>query len=504
MIQKITHSILTGYYKPVKKFVEDPLRTQQGTLDYLLGHGRNTLYGKENNFQSIRNGDDFNARIPVISYEELRPYLNKIILDKQRNVLWDTPVKWFAMSSGTTEDKSKYIPVTKESLYNGNYRAGYHMLGIYAHHHPDTGLVLGKTLVLGGSRQVNRIGGDIYTGDISAILMKNLPAPAKRRRTPERIALLPDWEEKLEKLAEYAVKTDIRAMVGVPSWMLVLLKKIVEETGCSIPELWPRLEVFFHGGVGFLPFQDQYEELIPSEKMRYWETYNASEGFFGVQFSPASKDMLLLLDNEVYYEFIPAGEWDKENPSAVPLSGVETGKQYAVVISTSAGLWRYRIGDTVQFTSTNPYLFRITGRTKQFINAFGEELIVDNADKAIDEACCRTGAKVTEYTAAPVYFGEHSNGAHEWLIEFETLPAGDLAEFTRILDESLKRLNSDYEAKRSYNLSLGMPVVKVMERDTFYDWLKYREKSGGQNKVPRLSNDRKYVDGILEFIASKS
>ncbi|SCD20158.1 GH3 auxin-responsive promoter [Proteiniphilum saccharofermentans] len=502
MIQKITRSILTGYYRPVKKFVEDPLGIQQRTLDYLLKHGRNTLYGKENNFHSIRNSSDF-ARIPVISYEELRPWLDRIILHKQQEVLWDTPVKWFAMSSGTTEDKSKYIPVTKESLYNGNYRAGYHMLGVYARHHPDTAFILGKTLVLGGSQQINRIGGDIYTGDISAILMRNLPAVAKRRRTPEGIALLPDWEEKLQKLADYAVKADIRAMVGVPSWMLVLLKKIVEDTGRTIPEIWPHLEVFFHGGVSFLPFQEQYEKLIPSAKMRYWETYNASEGFFGVQFSPASKDMLLLLDNEVYYEFIPSGEWDKNNPVAVPLSGVETGRQYAVVISTSGGLWRYRIGDTIQFTSTHPYLFKITGRTKQFINAFGEELIVENADKAINEACRLTGSKVTEYTAAPVYFGEQSNGAHEWLIEFETPPA-NLVEFTHILDESLKRLNSDYEAKRSYNLSLGMPVVKIMEKDTFYNWMKQREKTGGQNKVPKLSNDRKYVDSILYFIGNNT
>lgn len=502
MIQKITRSILTGYYRPVKKFVEDPLGIQQRTLDYLLKHGRNTLYGKENNFHSIRNSSDF-ARIPVISYEELRPWLDRIILHKQQEVLWDTPVKWFAMSSGTTEDKSKYIPVTKESLYNGNYRAGYHMLGVYARHHPDTAFILGKTLVLGGSQQINRIGGDIYTGDISAILMRNLPAAAKRRRTPEGIALLPDWEEKLQKLADYAVKADIRAMVGVPSWMLVLLKKIVEDTGRTIPEIWPHLEVFFHGGVGFLPFQEQYEKLIPSAKMHYWETYNASEGFFGVQFSPVSKDMLLLLDNEVYYEFIPAGEWDRDNPVTLPLSEVEAGRQYAVVISTSGGLWRYRIGDTIQFTSTHPYLFKITGRTRQFINAFGEELIVENADKAISEACRLTGSKVTEYTAAPVYFGEQSNGAHEWLIEFETPPA-NLVEFTHILDESLKRLNSDYEAKRSYNLSLGMPVVKIMEKDTFYNWMKQREKTGGQNKVPKLSNDRKYVDSILYFIGNNT
>lgn len=504
MIKKISRLILTTYYRPVKKFIKDPLGTQQRTLESLLSHGRHTVYGKKYDFQHIGNAEAFSQRVPVVAYEELRPWLDKILLEKQRNVLWDTPVRWFAMSSGTTEDKSKYIPVTKESLHNGNYRAGYHMLGIYAHHHPDTAFVLGKTLVLGGSQQINRIGGGVYTGDISAILMKNLPWLAKKRRTPEEIALLPDWEEKLEKLVDYAVSADIRAMVGVPSWMLVLLKRIVDETGRSIPDLWPNLEVFFHGGVGFLPFQEQYEKLIPSGKMRYWETYNASEGFFGVQFSPESKDMLLLLDNDVYYEFIPAGEWGSEHPQTVPLSGVEAGKQYAMVISTSGGLWRYKIGDTIQFTSVDPYLFTITGRTKQYINAFGEELIVDNAEKAIDEACRRTGAKVNEYTAAPVYFGENRNGAHEWLIEFEALPVGgNIDRFASILDESLKQLNSDYEAKRSYDLSLSMPLVRAVEKDTFYSWLKSREKMGGQNKVPKLSNDRKYVDSILDFINEK-
>lgn len=503
MIQKIYRSILSGFYEPVKKFIENPLEIQHSTFNALLKHGQHTLYGKEHNFQSIRNSDDFAARVPVISYELLRPYLDKIIVDRQKNVLWDTPVKWFAMSSGTTEEKSKYIPVTRDSLYNGNYRAGYHMLGIYAHHYPDTAFALGKTLVLGGSRQENRIGDGFYTGDISAILMRNLPAFAKRRRTPEQIALLPDWEEKLKKLADYAVKADIRALLGVPSWMLVLLKKISEETGSPISTLWPRLEVFFHGGVSFLPFQEQYKKIISSEKMRYWENYNASEGFFGVQFSPHSKDMLLLLDNEVYYEFIPKEECEKENPSTVPLSGVETGKQYAVVITTSGGLWRYRIGDTIRFTSTAPYLFLLTGRTKQFINAFGEELIIDNTDKAIDEVCRRMGVKVTEYTVAPVYSGDYNNGSHEWLVEFET-PPGNLDEFTRILDECLKNLNSDYEAKRSNDLSLGMPIVREMGKDTFYNWMKFREKLGGQYKVPKLSNDRKYVDSILRFVGSKS
>jgi hypothetical protein len=503
MIQRIARSILNSYYKPVESFLENPLDTQLRTLQYLLEHGQNTLYGKKMGFANIKNYSGFNKNVPVISYEELRPYLNKIIVDKKENVLWDTPVKWFAMSSGTTEDKSKYIPVTKESLYNGNYRAGYHMLGTYAVHHPETTFVLGKTLVMGGSQQVNMIGDSIYTGDISAILMKNLPRAVKKRRTPEEIALLPDWEEKLEKLAEYSKKTDIRALIGVPSWMLVLLKKIVEETGRSITDIWPNIEVFFHGGVSFIPFRSQFNKLIPSDKMNYWETYNASEGFFGVQFTPESSDMLLILDNEVYYEFIPVEEWDKENPQTVPLEGVEIGRQYAMVISTSGGLWRYKIGDTVQFSSINPYLFRLTGRTKQFINAFGEELIVDNADKAIEEACLKTGAKVNEYTAAPVYFSESHNGAHEWLIEFETEP-NDLKEFTLLLDESLKKLNSDYEAKRSYNLSLNIPVVRSLEKGVFYSWMKQREKIGGQNKVPKLSNDRKYIDSILDFVSKKS
>lgn len=503
MIQRITRSLLASYYKPVEKFLKNPIGTQQQTFEYLIHHGRNTLFGYEKGFDAIHTIDAFRQKVPVAAYEDLRPYLDKILAEKQQNVLWDTPVRWFAMSSGTTSDKSKYIPITRESLKNCHYRCGYHMLAMYAVHHPDTAFSLGKTLVLGGSRQVNAIGEGIYTGDISAILMKNLPYLAKKIRTPENIALLPDWEEKLQKLTDYAVKSDIRAFVGVPSWILVLLKKIVEDTGKSLTELWPNLEVFFHGGVSFIPYREQYQKLIPSPKMRYWETYNASEGFFGIQFTPDSKDMLLLLDNEIFYEFVPSGEWDKENPQTLTLGEVETGKQYALVISTSGGLWRYKLGDTIEFTSVNPYLFKITGRTKQFINAFGEELMVENADRALDEACRKTGAKITEYTAAPVYFGDESNGAHEWLIEFETRPP-DMNVFVRLLDENLKKLNSDYEAKRAYNLSLGMPIVKVMDENVFYNWMKNREKVGGQNKVPKLSNDRKYVDAILKFVAPNS
>ncbi len=503
MIKQITRAVFKSYYKSVEKFMNDPMGTQAQNFAYLIEHGRNTLFGAENQFDNIKSIADFRQKVPVASYENLRPYLDKIIIDKQQNVLWDSPVKWFAMSSGTTEDKSKYIPVTQESLENCHYRCGYHMLGLYAHNYPDTEFFLGKTLVLGGSQQINNIGKSAFTGDISAILMKNLPFIVKMARTPEEIALLPDWEEKLQKLSDYAVKEDIRAFLGVPSWMLVLLKKIVADTGKQLPDLWKNLEVFFHGGVSFTPFREQYEKLIPTEKMRYWETYNASEGFFGVQYSNKSKDLLLLLDNEIFYEFLPVSEWEKEHPQAVTLADVEVGRQYALVISTSGGLWRYKIGDTIEFTSTNPYLFRITGRTKQFINAFGEELIVDNADRALEEACKVTGAKVTEYTAAPVYFGDNNSGAHEWLVEFETKPA-DLEQFATVLDENLKKLNSDYEAKRSYNLSLSKPVVRVLEPGDFYKWMKSREKVGGQNKVPKLSNDRKYLDNIIAVLGLKS
>lgn len=503
MIRRISKSILSSFYKPVEKFIQQPIETQNRTFQYLLNHGSNTVFGKENGFEGIKTPTEFKDRVPVSSYENLRPYLDMILREHRENVLWDTPVKWMAMSSGTTEDKSKYIPVTQESLNNCHYRCGYHMLGLYAQHHPDTAFSLGKTMVLGGSRQLNSIGGDIFTGDISAILIKNLPFYLKNARTPESIALLPDWEEKLQKLTKYGLENDIRALIGVPSWMLVLLKRIHQETGKTIPEIWPNIEVFFHGGVSFTPFADQFHKLIPTDTMSYWETYNASEGFFGVQYAPDSKDMLLLLDNEIYYEFIPQNEWSEDSPAAIPLSEVQAGIQYAMVISTSGGLWRYKIGDTIEFTSTNPYLFKITGRTKNFINAFGEELIVDNADKALDIACKATNAKINDYTAAPVYFEDNNNGAHEWLIEFETEP-NNLVEFIKTLDNSLKSINSDYEAKRSYNLSLNEPIVRILPKGSFYNWLNSREKAGGQNKVPRLSNDRKIVDSINNFLSIKS
>lgn len=503
MIKYIIDSIFSSIYKPIDKFIEKPWEKQLQTFDYIISHGRRTYFGEKNKFDQIKTPEDFKRLVPIMGYDDLKPYLNIIINERKPNVLWDTPVKWFAMSSGTTNDKSKYIPVTNESLKYCHYRGGHHMLALYAKHFPDNRFMFGKALVLGGSQQVNSIGEGIFTGDISAVLVKNLPWWAKRRRTPEDISLIPDWDVKLQRLTDYAINQDIRSLLGVPSWMLVLLKKISKDTGQSISDIWPNLEVFFHGGVSFVPYREQYKKIIDSPTMNYWETYNASEGFFGIQYSPLSTDMLLLLDNQVYYEFIPNGQWHAEHPETLTLNEVKVGVKYAMLISTSGGLWRYLLGDTIEFTSLEPYLFKIAGRTKHFINAFGEELMIDNAEVALQEACKLTNAKITEYTAAPVFFEDNNNGAHEWLIEFATKPS-DIEMFAQVLDASLKSLNSDYEAKRSLDLSLRMPIIKILPHNFFYKWMESREKMGGQNKVPRLSNDRKYVESLLQFLSQST
>ncbi|MFT4072869.1 MAG: GH3 auxin-responsive promoter family protein [Dysgonamonadaceae bacterium] len=499
MIETFINKYLIFRYRKIDKFLHKPFQTQENVLSYLLKNGTDTYFGQEHHFGNIRHADDFRKYVPVSRYENLRPYLDKIILEKGKNILWNSPVKWFAMSSGTTEDKSKYIPVTEESLRQCHYECGEQMLSIYAKHHPKSKFLLGKTLIIGGSKQINNIGEGIFTGDISAILIKNLYYWAKQKRTPEDIALLTDWEEKLEALTKFAMKSDIRALMGVPSWMLILLKKIREESGKSLNELWPDFEVFFHGGVNFAPYQGQYNELIGNPDIEYWETYNASEGFFGVQYDSTSKDMLLMLNSGIYYEFMPMDQWDKEHPETLTLEEVKPHENYAMIISTNGGLWRYMLGDTIEFTSVDPFLFRVTGRTKSFINAFGEELIIDNAEKAIEQACRETGATISDYTAAPVYFQENKGGAHEWLIEFEKQPS-DIDNFTVKLDQALQSVNSDYEAKRAHNISLQMPIIRTLPKGTFVSWMESQNKLGGQNKVPKLANHRNYIEKILTYI----
>lgn len=485
----------------VNQSLKYPQEIQFDVLNKLLKKAKNTKFGKEYNFAEIikKGPKAFAEEVPLNQYEGLKPYIQEVA-NGAKDILWPGAPKWFAMSSGTTDDRSKYIPVTEDALQKCHFRGGVDVLAKHLSNFPDTTIFKGKSLVIGGSRQINRMGSDAFCGDLSAILISNLPQWVKMRRTPrEEIALLESWEEKLEKMSQQIIKEDVTSVSGVPSWTLVLFKKILEITGKNdISEIWPNLTMFQHGGVEFTPYRAQYQKIISNPKMRYVETYNASEGFFAFQNDPNSLDMLLMLDLGIYYEFIDMEEFFDENRKAIPLSEVKTGVNYAIVISTNGGLWRYIIGDTVEFTSIRPYKIKITGRTKHFINAFGEELVMDNASKSIEYASRVTGADISNYTAAPVYMGDDNKGAHQWLIEFNVQP-DDISKFAQALDFKLKQVNSDYEAKRFKDLSLQAPQIIIARPGLFSDWLKSKGKLGGQNKVPRLSNKRDLIDQLLKL-----
>jgi hypothetical protein len=487
--------------KQIELFKKYPNEVQHDVFRYLINSARNTEWGQKYDYKSIVNYEQFSSRLPIQDYDDVKPYIERLIKGEQ-NLLWCTPIKWFAKSSGTTSDKSKFIPVSREALEDCHYKGGKDLLGLYYHYFPEAKLYKGKNLVIGGSAQINSLSKHSYLGDLSAIILKNLPLWVELKRTPNiEIALMDRWEEKIEKMADAIMQEDVRSMSGVPSWGLVLLRRILEKSGKdNMAEVWPNLELFMHGGVNFEPYRKQYENIIRKPNMNYVETYNASEGFFGLQEGNIS-DLLLMLDYGIFYEFIPQEELDKEEPKAVSLTGVEIGKNYAIVISTNAGLWRYMVGDTIVFTSIAPYRFKITGRTKHFINAFGEEIIIDNADKAIQFACNETNSSIKEYTAGPVYMDE-GKGGHQWFVEFEKEPE-NIENFTHLLDDELKRLNSDYEAKRTGNLTLKMPEVTSIPRGTFYEWLKQKGKLGGQHKVPRLSNNRVILEEISKILDYK-
>lgn len=484
----------------IELFQKYPVEVQLEWFNRLITAAANTEWGKKYDYASIENYNDFKSRVPIQEYEDVQPYIDRLIKGEQ-NLLWPTPVKWFAKSSGTTTDKSKFIPVTKEALEECHYKGGKDLLSIYYHNHPNRKLYKGKHLIVGGSAQINYLSADSYFGDLSAIIIKNLPWWAEIRRTPTKeIALLQDWNEKIEKMAESTINEDVYIVAGVPSWTLILFRHILKKTGKkTISEVWPNLELFMHGGVSFVPYREQFDEIIGKPDMNYVETYNASEGFFGIQDTTTKDEMLLMLDYGIFYEFIPLEDFYSEKREAISLEDVETGVNYVLLISTNSGLWRYVMGDTIMFTEKTPYRFKITGRTKHYINVFGEELIVDNTDKALAIACERTGAFVREYTAAPVFMEGDKAGKHEWLIEFEKAPES-LSFFSEVLDTALKSLNSDYEAKRSYNMNLDFPLVKSVPNGTFYAWLKSKGKLGGQHKVPRLFNTRQYIDEISSFI----
>lgn len=478
-------------------FCKYPHEVQLELFEKLISTAENTEWGKKFNYSSIENYLDFKKNVPLQEYDDIKPWVSKAI-DGESDVLWKGETKWFAKSSGTTSDKSKLIPVTKDSLESCHYKGGKDLLAMYYDNYENRKLYKGKHLIIGGSAQINELSTDSYFGDLSAIIVKNLPWWCEIRRTPSKdITLMSDWEEKLDKMARSTMKEDVYILAGVPSWSMVLINRILEISGKdNIKEVWPNLELFMHGGVSFEPYRKEFKKLIPDPNMNYVETYNASEGFFGIQ-DTKENELLLMLDYGVFYEFIPMESFDGVNSKdVICIEDVELGKNYALVISTNGGLWRYIIGDTIQFTNNSPYRFRITGRTKHFINAFGEEIIVDNADFAISKACERTGAVIRDYTACPIYMSGKDQGKHEWLIEFVQEPA-DFSHFKEVLDNALKSINSDYEAKRTNNLTLEFPLIQQLKKGSFDKWLKSRGKLGGQYKVPRLSNNRIVIDEIL-------
>jgi hypothetical protein len=483
----------------IEQWMNDPVTTQLGVWQDLLAAGQYTEFGRENNFSQIQTLADFKKRIPLQEYDDLKPYIERMMKGEE-NVLWNTPIQWFAKSSGTTSDRSKFIPVSDESLKENHYKVSKDVLSFYYASHPESDLLTGKGLVIGGSHQISQLNEEVHYGDLSAVIVQNSPFWSNWIRTPDlSIILMDEWEEKIEKLAQATIQENVTSMAGVPTWLIVLLKRILEITGKrNIKEVWPSLELYMHGGVSFVPYKQQFEQLIGGP-INYLEMYNASEGFFAAQDDVQADGMLLMCDHGVFYEFMPVEEWEKETPKTIQLNEVELGKNYALVITTNGGLWRYVIGDTIQFTSLNPFRIKVSGRIKHYINAFGEEVIIDNTDKAIAIACERTGAVAKDYTAAPVYFSENANGAHEWLIEFEKDP-NNLDEFIHELDTALRSINSDYDAKRHKNIALGLPVIHAVPQNTFTNWLSSKGKLGGQHKVPRLSNDRSTMEEIRNFV----
>ncbi|MCL7753922.1 GH3 auxin-responsive promoter family protein [Polaribacter sp. Z022] len=502
MAFQIINSIISWFLKKrkhqIELFLKYPVDVQNELLLKLLNTAKNTKFGKEKEFSSIKNHADFTNKVPIQKYETFEPLIERCRKGEQ-NLFWPTDIKWFAKSSGTTNAKSKFIPVSEESLEYCHMKAGKDMLCLYINNNEDTQLFTGKGLKLGGSSEIYK-DNNSYFGDLSAIITENLPFWADFSSAPsQETALLAEWETKMEAIIDETIHEDITSLVGVPSWMLVLLNRVLERTGKNnILEVWPNLEVYFHGGVNFNPYREQYKKLIPKKEFKYYETYNASEGFFAIQDRNNSKELLLMLDYGIFYEFIPMTDYKGENSKTITLADVKKGIDYALVITTNSGLWRYSIGDTIRFTSLDPYRIKITGRTKHYINVFGEELNIENVEDALKLTCDKTNASITDYTVGPIFMKDKKSGGHEWIIEFSKKP-NNMDYFTEILDNALKSINSDYEAKRYNSLTLAMPKIHVAKDGLFYSWLKKKGKLGGQHKIPRLSNKRAFVEELLEL-----
>lgn len=484
----------------IEMFRDHPHEAQLEVFMQLINNARYTEWGRQYDYSTIHTQEQFRSRVPLQDYEQVKPYVDRMRKGEQ-NLLWPTEIKWFSKSSGTTNDRSKFIPVSREALEDCHYRGGKDLIALHLDQFPQSRLYQGMSLVVGGSSTIEQFRPEAYSGDLSAIIIRNLPVWVEIRRTPGmEIALMENWEEKIEQMARSTMREDVRSIAGVPSWTLIILKRILEITGKRhMLEVWPDLELFMHGGVSFRPYKQQFQELIPSANMDYMETYNASEGFFAAQDRWKADDLLLMLDYGIFYEFIPLAELGRDQPRTLLLHEVRAGEQYALVISTNAGLWRYVPGDLVRFTSVEPYRLQVSGRTKSFINAFGEELMVDNAERGLQQACKATGAQVSEFTAGPVYMEGGARGGHEWIIEFSQ-PPPSLDRFITEMDQALRALNSDYDAKRTNDLIMQRPLVHEVPSGTFYAWMKKRDKLGGQNKVPRLANDRTHLEALLATI----
>ncbi len=500
IISPAIRSILKLRQSAIDNFMLNPIDTQHQVFNHLVGTAQFTEYGKQYGFERINGIAEFKKTVPITDYDSLKPYIQRM-MEGEQNILWPSEINWFAKSSGTTSDKSKFIPVSKESLDDNHFKAGKDVPALYLKNYPESRLMSGKCLVIGGSHQVNQMAADSFYGDLSAVMIQNMPMMGQILRTPDvSIALLDEWEDKIEQMARATMRENVTFIAGVPTWTIVLIKRVFEIAGTdNLHDVWPNLELYLHGGVSFKPYRAQFERFIPSPNMHYLETYNASEGFFAAQDDPNDEGMLLLLNHGIYYEFMPMEEYGKEHPETCNLKEVELHKNYALIISTNGGLWRYMVGDTIQFTCLKPYRIKVSGRLKHFINAFGEEVIVDNSDYAIAEASRITGAIVADYSAAPVYMTGDTNGAHEWIIEFESLPC-PLDAFVTEMDSALQKVNSDYEAKRHKDIALRMPVVHRMPAGGFKAWLRDKGKLGGQHKVPRLSNERKWIEEMLPYL----
>jgi hypothetical protein len=495
IINSIASWVLKQRIHQIELFLKYPNEVQEELLMNLLRTAENTVVGRHYDFSSIKSYRTFAERIPISTYEDVEPFIEQTRQGEQ-NILWSTPIKWFAKSSGTTNAKSKFIPVSNEALENCHYKGSKDLLCLYLNNNEDSQLFIGKSLRLGGSSQIYE-DNNTFFGDLSAILIENMPIWAEFSSTPSsRVSLMSEWETKIKAIIEESKNENVTSFAGVPSWMLVLMNKVLEDTGKSnLMEIWPNLEVYFHGGVSFEPYREQYKKILPSNNFKYYEIYNASEGFFAIQDLNNSSDLLLMLDYGIFYEFIPMTVFGTTNEKALSLSEVALNTNYAILITTNAGLWRYLVGDTIRFTSLNPYRIRVTGRTKHHINVFGEELMVENTDQAISKTCQITNTEVVDYTVAPIFMEGKEKGAHEWMIEFKNKPE-NLQDFQKILDETLQSLNSDYEAKRYNNMTLNPLVINVARPNLFYDWLKEQDKLGGQHKIPRLSNKRDYLEQL--------